>query len=533
MSAARSWFVRSPGYGLLALLLVVMACAPAQPRSSAPGAAPGGSTGSTGTGQAAPSSGPSRVTQVLASELVSISPYGDSASPTYGLWMHIFEPLVWFNDKTSQNEPLLATSWTNPDPNTWEFKLRQGVKWHDGSDFTSADVVHSYLRIRDDPESKQGSTLKHVETIVAVDPHTVRVRTKEPDAAFVFRINNRVITSKAVYDRYGAGEVDKYPVGTGPYLWKQYVTAERLVLEKNPNYWGSERKPVIDEIVVRWMKEPQAAVTALLNREVDLIPNVPPQLVDRIASSPNAHIAAAPGQRLMFVGMNVAMPPWDNVKLRQAVNYAIDREGIVKGVLGGRARELKGPIGPGMYAYDPNLQPTYPYDPARAKQLLAEAGYPNGIDVEFQSPSGRYLKDKEISEAIVQMLTQVGIRARLSTPEWGKIWPDIQAGRVPFYLLGRGSVEDPSEYLHQYFRTGVTPRVNFSDPEVDALLLAEQQEFDPPKRIELLRRAMSRIVEQAGMAFLFQYEDTYGVSNRMEFRARGDEYVFAWDMKLK
>src|SRR5918999_921162 len=105
------------------------------------------------------------------------------------------------------------------------------------------------------------------------------------------------------------------------------------------------------------MKEPQAAVTALLNREVDLIPNVPPQLGDRIASSPNAHIAAAPGQRLMFVGMNVATPPWDNVKLRQAVNYAIDREGIVKGVLGGRARELKGPIGPGMYAYDPNLQP--------------------------------------------------------------------------------------------------------------------------------------------------------------------------------
>src|SRR5687767_3266099 len=160
MNVARTKLIRDPAYGLLALLLVVLACAPAQPRPSAPGAAPAGSTGSSGAGQTAPSSGPSRVTQVLGSELVSISPYGDSASPTYGLWMHIYEPLVWFNDKTSQNEPLLATSWTNPDPSTWEFKLRQGVKWHDGSDFTSADVVHSYTRIRDDPESKQSSPFK-------------------------------------------------------------------------------------------------------------------------------------------------------------------------------------------------------------------------------------------------------------------------------------------------------------------------------------------------------------------------------------
>jgi peptide/nickel transport system substrate-binding protein len=518
---------------LMVVLLVVAGCAPAQPSKPQGSTQAGGSSQAASGAPATQPGGKTRVTTVLGSELVSISPYGDSASPTYGLFMHVFEPLVWFNDQSGQNEPLLATSWSNPDPSTWEFKLRQGVKWQDGSDFTAADVIHSYTRIRDDPESKQGSTLRDIVAMEAPDPYTVRIHTKQPDAAFVFRLNNRVMTSKAVYDRYGPGEADKYPVGTGPYLWKEYVPAERLVLERNPNYWGSERKGTIDEVVVRWMKEPQAAVTALLNREVDVIPNVPPQLVDRIATSSTAKIAAAPGQRLMFVGMNVAYAPWDNVKLRQAVYHAIDREGIVKGVLGGRARELNGPIGPGMYAYDPNLQPTYPYDPAKAKQLLAEAGFPNGLDVEFQSPSGRYLKDKEIAEAIVQMLNQVGIRARLVTPEWGKIWPDIQAGRAPFYLLGRGSVEDPSEYLHQYFRTGVTPRVNFSDPRVDEILLAEQKEFDPAKRTALLRQAMSRIMELAGMVFLFQYEDTYGVSNRLDYRAQGTEYVFAWDMKLK
>ncbi len=528
----------------VAALLLAVACAPAQPRPSggtAPsGGAPAASSGSAPaasgaqTGGSSPSGGPRRVTEVLGSEVISISPYGDSASPTYGMWMHVFEPLIAYNEQAGQNEPLLATSWSNPDPNTWEFKLREGVKFHDGSDFTADDVVHSYKRMRDDQTSAQRSTFKNVDAIQAVDRYTVRVHTKEPDAALIFRLNNRMITSKTVYDKYGSGEeADKHPIGTGPWVFKEFVPGQRVVLEKNPSYWGTERQATFDELVVRFMKEPQAAVTALMNGEVDLIPNVPPQLVDQVANSGRTHIASAPGTRLMFLGMNSAYKPWDNVKLRQAVNYAIDKEGIVKGILSGRAHVLKTPIGPGMYAYDPNLQPQYTYDPAKAKQLLAEAGYPNGLDVELQSPSGRYLKDKEIAEAIVNMLGQVGIRARLVTPEWGKIWPDIQAGRSPFYLLGRGAVEDPGEYLEQYFKTGITPRVNFSDAQVDADLEAAAREFDPPKRVALLHKAMSRIMDQAPMVFLFQYEDTYGVSNRLDFKARGDEYVYAWDMKLK
>jgi peptide/nickel transport system substrate-binding protein len=536
MRALPSAMIHGPARLVVAALLLAVACAPAQPRPSSGTAPSSGAPAASNTqaGGSSQSSGPRRVTEVLGSEIVSISPYGDSASPTYGMWMHVFEPLIAYNEQTGENEPLLATSWSNPDANTWEFKLRQGVKFHDGSDFTADDVVHSYKRMRDDPDSKQRSTFKNVDEVRAVDPSTVRVHTKEPDAALIFRLNNRMITSKTVFDQYGSGaEADKHPIGTGPWIFKEYVPGQRVVMEKNSSYWGAERKATFDELIVRFMKEPQAAVTALLNGEVDVIPNVPPQLVDQVANSGKTHISSAPGTRLMFLGMNSANKPWDNVKLRQAVNYAIDKEGIVKGVLNGRASVLKTPIGPGMYAYDPNLQPQYTYDPAKAKQLLAEAGYPNGLEVELQSPSGRYLKDKEIAEAIVSMLGQVGIRARLVTPEWGKIWPDIQAGRVPFYLLGRGAVEDPSEYLEQYFMTGITPRINFSDSQVDSYLLAQQSEFDAPKRVELLHKAMSRIMDLAPMVFLFQYEDTYGVSNRMDFKARGDEYVYAWDMKLK
>jgi peptide/nickel transport system substrate-binding protein len=528
------------GLTVLAAALLLLACAPQQTEPTRQanrqqaGAPATSSSASQATAAQAPRAGAKvRATIVLGSEPVSINPYGDSASFVYGMWMHLMEPLVMWNPAKGENEPVLAVAWHNPDPYTWEFKLRQGVKFHDGSDFTAADVIHSYTRIREDPGSVQKSTLEHVVAMEAPDPYTVRIHTREPDAAFLFRINNRVISSKSVWDRLGPELADRQPIGTGPYVFKEWVQGQRWVMEKNPNYWNPERQLVVDELVVRFVKEPQALVTGLLNGELDVIPNVQPQFIPQIENSGVAHVAGARGAGIMFVGMNAAHKPWDNLKLRQAVAHAIDREAIVQGILNGRGYVLTGPVGEGQYAYDPHLKAGQTYDPARARQLVREAGYPNGVDVELYTPTGRYLKDKEIAEAIVAMLGQVGIRARLQTPEWGKLWPDIQQGKVPFYYFGRGSVVDPSEYLHQYFRTGVTPRLNHSDPELDALLLAEAREFDPRQRVELLRKAMARLNETAPAAFLLQYENTYGVSNRFTFKARGDEYIFAWDLSLR
>src|SRR4051794_30836397 len=521
--------VALPTLILAAALVLLAACAPAaQP------AGPRGDAPAAGGGAPAASGGKSRVVLAVGSETVSASPYGDSSPWVYAEWMHILEPLVFFNDQTGELEPLLAESWSNLDGNTWEFKLHQGVKFSDGGEFTADDVIHSFTRIRDGADSAQQSTLKHVVDMQAPDKYTVRLVTAQPDAALPIELHNRVIGSKAAFERAGSQEeADKRPIGTGPYLFKEWVQGQRWVIEKNPNYWGTAHRGTIDEVVFRKIAEPQAAVTALLNGEVDVVTDVPPQLVDRIQTSGNAHVESAKGSRLMFLAMHPGYKPWDNEKLRQAVSYAIDREALVQGVLQGRAYVLKGPVGEGMLAYDPNLQPAQVYDLARAKQLMVEAGYPNGLDVEMQSPNGRYLKDKELAEAIVGMLAQIGIRARLTTPEWGKVWPDIQAGRVPFYLFGRGSVRDPSEYLHQYFRTGVTKRVGISDPDIDAALLAEQRELDPTRRTALLQRAMSLINEKTPVAFLLYYQDTFGVSNRFNLKARGDEYLFAWDVSAR
>src|SRR5512145_1381275 len=189
-------------------------------------------------------------------QVETLNPYGHSTTQIYPTWKHVIEPLIEWNWSKKQIVPILAESWSNPDHSTWVFTLKKGIKFHDGSDFTSADVVHSFTRIQKDPDSKQSSSIAHVTAIEAVDPVTVRLRTKRPDAALLFRLAQRFITNKAAYDRLGAAAADKLALGTGPYKFKDWVRGQWFVVEKNPGYAHSEQhKPTVDEIVFRNIAE--------------------------------------------------------------------------------------------------------------------------------------------------------------------------------------------------------------------------------------------------------------------------------------
>ena len=181
---------------------------------------------------------------------------------------------------------------------------------------------------------------------------------------------------------------------------------------------------------------------------------------------------------MMFLAMMPKRKPWDSKELRQAVAYAIDREAIIKAVLQGQARVLHGPFGPGQYAYDPNLEPKYSYNPEKARALVKQAGYPDGVDVELFTPVGRYINDKQVSEAMVAMLRAVGIRATLKTPEWPTLWTDVQKGRVPFYYMGRGLMISGGPAISQYFETDESPRIGYSNSAVDDLLRQSRAAFD-------------------------------------------------------
>lgn len=477
-----------------------------------------------------PAAAKSRVVVGITETLTGYNPHADSVAIGYALWCQVYGCLGRWDFDKAEYVGVLAESWETPDPNTWVFRLKKGMMRHDGkAELTSADVVHSIERIRTDPNSSQTQNVKKIKAAVAVDKYTVRITTDQPTAPLLSYLFDRVmITSKDLFDKYGAREADrKYNYGFGPYKLKELLIGQRVVIEKNTSWPGiKENNP--DEIIFQIMKEPEQRVTALLNGEIQIAQFIPPHLTARVENADNARIVAAPSVEMMFLAMNPKSKPWDNKKLRQAVSYAIDREAIIKAVLKGQAVKLDGPIGPQQFGYSKNVSPKYTYDPDKARALVKEAGYPNGVEVELYTPVNRYVNDKQAAEAMIPMLNAVGIKARLQTPEWATLWSNVRKGKVAFYMMGRGAMIDPSAALSQYFETGVAPRISYSNKELDALLQKERATFDVEKRKQLLNQAINLLLEEAPAHFLWLQNIQYGVANGVNIRIRPDTFPYGW-----
>jgi peptide/nickel transport system substrate-binding protein len=398
-------------------------------------------------------------------------------------------------------------------------------------------VVHSMMnRVINDPQSKQkASVAGPVVKAEAVDKFTVKFTTDKPAAPLLgFVCDRLIITSKAAFDKYGRDAADKeHMMGGGPYRLKELIPGQRMVIAKRPEHPEAKKNPrAPDEIVYRVMRETEQRVTALLNDEIQIAQFIPPHLRQRVEKSPNLRITGVDSVEIMFLAMQ-PKPPFDKKEVRQAVCQAINRDQIISTVLEGFASRLDGPIGPGQYGYDPNLKPKLNYDPETSKKLLTQAGYPNGVDVELQTPVGRYTLDKQLTEAMIPMLNTAGFRAKLLTPEWPTLWANVQKGTIPFYYMGRGSVQDPSAALHQYFHTGETPRIGYSNPKLDELLDKEQAEFDPKKRRQYLSQAMSIITDDAPACFMWRHKLLWGLNNRVDYKPLPDARIFGMDMKVQ
>jgi peptide/nickel transport system substrate-binding protein len=237
----------------------------------------------------------------------------------------------------------------------------------------------------------------------------------------------------------------------------------------------------------------------------------------------------------MFLAMSPKHKPWDNVKLRQAVCHAINKDAIIKNVLQGQAEPLDGPIGPGQYGYDADYAKknlSMAYDPSLAKKLVKESGY-KGEAVYLETPVGRYVNDKEVPQAMIPMLTAVGIRAKLRTPEWATLWAAVQKGKTPFYYMGRGSVVDPSVALSQYFETGVSPRIGISDPKIDKALQKERVTFDPAERKKALNAAFKEIVDAAPACFVWKHNFLYGIAKSIDYKPDPGMRIFGDAIKVR
>ena len=473
-----------------------------------------------------------RVTVAVTETIASVNPYADSVLLMYNVWCQTYGCMTRYEPATQSYSSDFFESWKVEDPNTWVFTMKPGLKRHNGEPVVAEDFVHSIDRIKTDPQSRQAYHVAGVKEVQIRDARTIVIKTSKPAAPLLDYLIFVIVTSKAQWDAHGRDADRDFPYGIGPYKLKKAVIDNYIVLEKDPT------NPLVspdnaDELVFQIMREPEQRVTALFNGEVQIAQFIPPHLVARVQENPAMKIAMSDTVEAMFVAMSPLYPPFDKKEVRQAVGYAIDRDTIVKRILQGQATKLDAPVGPGQVGYTPDIGPKYTYDPAKARELLKKAGYPNGVAVDFYATIGRYTLDKILCEAIAQMLTKVGFQVNLKTPEWSTLWANVQKGGVPFYYMGRGTIIDPSAMLQQYFGTGGSPRIGYSNPEFDKLLAKERETFDHDARMKVLQQAMSLINEEAPAFFLWRHQWAWGLAKTIDFQPEVTGDMWGWMIKVR
>ncbi|GIW04534.1 MAG: peptide ABC transporter substrate-binding protein [Thermomicrobiales bacterium] len=460
----------------------------------------------------------------MESEADILDPQGASGWVTWRIHRHIFEPLI--NQDLSRSDvslpplvPGLAESWeVSPDGLAYTFKLRPGVTFHDGTPFDAEAAKFNIDRMTN-PDFEYYNARAAAFTyfcwlatreVQIIDPMTIRIVQNRPFGEFLNQMvqgtGGTGMISPTAIKKYGTDKVAEHPVGTGPFKFVERVQNEKIVLERNENYWG--RKPYLDRIIFRPMPEPAARVNALRAGEVDFIAVPPPDAIESLVNE-GYTLAIAEGRKvphIWYIHLNMKDPVFQDVRVRRAIQHAIDKEGMAHSLLRDTAYRAEGLQAPGNLSFDPDFK-IYPYDVERAKALMAEAGYPNGLDKElvFQTStagSGQLLP-VPMMEWIQRDLEKIGIKIKIEAYEW-ITYIGMWAAGIPDGVHGMQFSWGQSSGYWLDFTTNsanATPGCcnigSYSNPKVDELLNAAFGELDDIKRAELYKQADKLIMEDA------------------------------------
>jgi len=467
-------------------------------------------------------------------------------APASIIGAHMFERL-WERDANLKIVPALAADMPKlVAPTTWEVKLRKGVKFQNGEDFNAESAKFSLERVKD-PKLRASSNFKPIESVEIVDPYTIRVHTNKPWPTFLSVMTfaqASMYPPKAYKDKQPA-DISRQPIGTGPYKFVRWAKDEEIVLEANTGWWRGE--PKIKTVVFRPIPDDAVRVAALQNGEVDVAVNIPPHLANPIANHPKLFLTTAPSIRtiqLMFQTHNFdekthqATGVYEGVtkdkRVRQAIQYALDVDELIKGVLDGKAQRVATMLTSLHFGFDPGLKPIK-QDLGRVKKLLTDAGYPNGLELTLNGPQGRYVRDKEVAEAVAGQLNKSGIKTTVKTYEFVNYLNNLTYKHKggPVWLIGWGTPTMDAETVYgPLFRTG-SNLGTYSNPDLDGLFDAAQKEMDEKKRLALYHQINKLWIEDAAAAPLYQQLDLYGANKRIAWKARSDEVIRATEMTIK
>jgi peptide/nickel transport system substrate-binding protein len=468
----------------------------------------------------------SKITVVIGEDPSTLDPQARDDGNERAVTDNIHETLLT-RDQNMAIVPLLATEYKQLDAVTWQFKLRSGVAFHNGEPFNADAAVYSIKRVIDpDYNSEQLSFFATIADAVKVDDMTVNVVTSGPDPI----LPARMYWLKMVEPKHAQGNAEQFatnPVGTGPYKFVRWNRGVEVVIEINPKYWGP--KPTIQTVHLRPIQEESTRLAALKAGEVDLVQNLLPEQIDEAPVS--VHTA---GLEFPVILLNNKSGLLQDAKIREAMNYAVDKEAIIKSIYGGYAVLSNSQLlTPGHFGYNPNVGP-FAHDPAKARQLLAESSYA-GQEIVIESEAGRWLKDKELVEVVAGQLNAVGLNVRVNISEFSKyldILFDQQNRAQMIFVANSNELLDADRTFSAYYACDGRGS-SYCNQEVDQMIKAGRTETDAAKRLSMYQRVIQITHDEAGFLFLLNFENIYGLSQRLNWTPRLDGRLLYATMTLK
>lgn len=443
---------------------------------------------------------------------------------------HFFDALLDRDPVTMEPIPALAESWEILDPETYRFTIRQGVTFHDGVELTVEDVKYSFDRILDpDFSNRVSNYASAIESVEIVDDHTVQLNLNAPYAPMINRMASFYIVPKHYVEEVGNDVFNRKPIGTGPYEFVEWVGDDHLTMVANEAYWRGA--PEVKTVIFRPIPEDSTRLAALLTGEIDLADQITADDASIIQRNNCCDLLAADSNGIYYFTINSSNPPFDDVRVRQALSYAINWDEIL-GLYGDYAVRVTFPSIPTSFGHaelaDYLADKTYEYNPERARELLAEAGLADGFNVNLMAPAGRYPNGEEVVQAAASQLEDIGLTTTIEILEWGVFYGELYPAGLQRDLT-IGSTNNPLFDPDHYMATNFDPKRTafyYSNDELTELIDQGVNETDPEARIKVYQLAMEHLLEQAPYIWGFQVQKLYGTSSRLEWAPRVDGRIF-------
>ncbi len=485
-------------------------------------------------------------------ETSSIDPHFALVGANQAVAQHIFDPLV-DSDENQRPAPGLAESWRLVEPTLWEFRLRAGVTFHDGSPLTAADVKFSLERMPNVPNSPAPFVrlAGTVSEIIVVDERTIRLRTRSYDPSVPLHAMSAYIVSARIAANATTADFNsgRAAIGSGPFRFVEWTPGQRLVLRRNERWWGTA--PAFETVTIRPIPGDASRVAALLAGDVQMIDAVPPSEIERLRGNPNVAVWTAPSSRMIYLGLEqesdavasitdqagAPLPrnPLKDVRVRRAISHAINRAAIVERLLLGAGQAAGQMVPAGMVGHDAEIAAPR-FDAELARRLLAEAGYPQGFRITLAAPNNRYVEDSRTAQTVAQFLARVGINVRVEVLPANVFFTRAARREFAFFLIGFGTTTGDaypglSQVLATYDRErglGALNRMRYSNPVFDRLLAEAQAQTDAGARETLLRRATRlAFVDDQAVVPLHFLENVWATRRGLRYVARAEENTLA------